>query len=126
MKISTLLPRRALLRVRLEGFWNQWRHELRECSAHLVVVIVLRVLTGFHKALRTFVVDALRYAFMSAKLSNAVFPAQAVQDIADLLFAGIPFARGAFDILDDLLAGALRCLSHLPRIGGYDEQQTLS
>ena len=35
-------------------------------------------------------------------------------------------ARGAFDLLDDLLAGALRCLSHRPLLSGYDEQQTLS
>jgi hypothetical protein len=37
------------------------------------------------------------------------------------MFAGRPL-----DILDDLLAGALRCLSHRPLLGGYDEQQTLS
>ncbi|TQV65957.1 IS66 family insertion sequence element accessory protein TnpB [Aliiroseovarius halocynthiae] len=36
-----------------------------------------------------------------------------------------PFS-GAFDIFDDLLARALRCLSHRPLLGGYDEQQTLS
>ena len=35
-------------------------------------------------------------------------------------------ARGALDVFDDLLAGALRCLSHRPLLGGYDEQQTLS
>jgi len=35
-------------------------------------------------------------------------------------------ARGTLDIFDDLLARALRCLSHHPLLGGYDEQQTLS
>jgi hypothetical protein len=36
------------------------------------------------------------------------------------------FARGAFDVFDDFLAGAFRCLSHRPLLSGYDEQQTLS
>ena len=30
------------------------------------------------------------------------------------------------DVFDDLLARRLRCLSHLPLLGGYGEQQTLS
>ena len=30
------------------------------------------------------------------------------------------------DCFDDLLAGALRCLSHRPLLGGYDEPRTLS
>ena len=33
--------------------------------------------------------------------------------------------RSARDVLNDLLAGALRCLSHRPLLSGYDEQQTL-
>jgi len=36
------------------------------------------------------------------------------------------FAGRAFDVFDDLLARAFRCLSHRPLLGGYDEQQTLS
>lgn len=38
-------------------------------------------------------------------------------------------AGGAFDIFDDLLAGAFACyirLSHLPFLSGYDEPRTLS
>ena len=35
-------------------------------------------------------------------------------------------ARGALDVFDDLLAGALRCRSLRPLFGGYDEQHTLS
>jgi len=35
-------------------------------------------------------------------------------------------AARALDILGNLLAGAFRCLSHRPPLGGYDEQQTLS
>ncbi len=34
-------------------------------------------------------------------------------------------ARGALDVFGDLPAGAFRCLSHRPLLGGYDEQQTL-
>ena len=34
-------------------------------------------------------------------------------------------ARGAFDIFDDFLARALRSLSHLPLLSGYDEPETL-
>ena len=34
--------------------------------------------------------------------------------------------RGALDVFNDLLARALRCLSHRPLLSGYDEQQTLS
>ena len=44
----------------------------------------------------------------------------------DLLFAGVLLTRRALDVFDDLLASALRCLSHRPLLGGYDEQQTLS
>ena len=44
----------------------------------------------------------------------------------DLLLAGILFARGPFDVLDDLLARAVRCLSHRPLLRGYDEPKTLS
>jgi hypothetical protein len=50
-------------------------------------------------------------------------------ELADGVIPGaisIPFARGAFDVFDDLLARALRCLSHRPLLSGYDEQQTLS
>jgi hypothetical protein len=36
------------------------------------------------------------------------------------------FAGRSLDVFDDLLARALRCLSHLPLLSGYDEQQTLS
>ena len=32
----------------------------------------------------------------------------------------------SIDVFDDLLAGALRCLSHRPLLSDYDEQQTLS
>ena len=35
--------------------------------------------------------------------------------------AGEIGVRGAFDALDDPLAEALRCLSHRPRLGGYNE-----
>ena len=35
-------------------------------------------------------------------------------------------ARGTFDVFDDLLARARRCLSHLPLLSGYDEPETLS
>lgn len=31
----------------------------------------------------------------------------------------------AFDVFDDLLAGALFCLSHLPLLSGYDEPEIL-
>jgi hypothetical protein len=63
---------------------------------------------------------------MTAQLGNTVLTAQAIQHDPDLLFLRIVFARGAFDGFDDLLARALRCLSHRPLLGGYDEQQTLS
>lgn len=33
---------------------------------------------------------------------------------------------GGDDFFDDLLAGALRCLSHRPLLSGYDEPATLS
>ncbi len=35
-------------------------------------------------------------------------------------------ARGPLDVFDDLLARALRCLSHRPLLSGYDEPETLS
>ena len=35
-------------------------------------------------------------------------------------------ARGALEIFDDLLARALRCLSHRPLLSGNDEPETLS
>ncbi|CUH89777.1 hypothetical protein PH5382_03730 [Phaeobacter sp. CECT 5382] len=43
-------------------------------------------LTGFHEVLGPFVVDALRYAFTTAQLSNAILAAQAIKDDPDLLF----------------------------------------
>jgi len=57
-----------------------------------------------------------------------VFAAQAVQDDPDLLLRGILFARGALDVLDDLLGRfppRSSCLSHVPLLGGYDEPETL-
>ena len=51
------------------------------------------LLTGFHEVVGPFIADALRYAFTRAKLSVSVFPAQAVQNKPDLLFAGALFAR---------------------------------
>ena len=60
--------------------------------------------------------------------------AQPIQHDPDLLFAGIRLAPlssilridcrasvRALDVCDALLAGALRCLTHRPLLGGYDE-----
>jgi hypothetical protein len=44
----------------------------------------------------------------------------------DLLFRLILLAGCPLDVLDQLLAMALRFLSDRPILGGYDEQQTLS
>ncbi|SMP14084.1 hypothetical protein [Shimia sagamensis] len=41
--------------------------------------------------------------------------------LLDILFIRILFACGPLEALDDLLAGALRCISHRPLLGGYDE-----
>ena len=57
--------------------------------------------------------------------SSSVFTTQAIQHDPDLLLRGILFARGTFDVFDDLLAGALCCLSHFPLLSGYDETETL-
>ena len=62
----------------------------------------------------------------AAQFGNAVLTAQPIQYNTDLLFAGILLARGALDVFDDLLAGALTCLSHRPLLSGYDEPETLS
>jgi hypothetical protein len=77
-------------------------------------------------ALRPFAIATLRNTLTAAQLSNVVLAAQAVQHDPDLLFGGILLAHGALDVFDDLLARALRCLSHRPLLGGCDEQQTLS
>ena len=45
--------------------------------------------------------------------------------LGTLLRNTLPGSGGAFDVLDDLPARALRCLSHRPLLSGYDEQQTL-
>ncbi len=55
-------------------------------------------------------------ALAAAQLGNAVLAVQAVQDNPDLVFRRIMFAGGPADVLDDLLAVALRgsgFLSHL-------------
>lgn len=40
--------------------------------------------------------------------------------------SAILFACRALDVFDDLLARALRCFSHRPLLGGYNERQPLS
>ena len=46
--------RTKLRGVRRQGFWNQWRLNLRESSAHLVVLIMRRVVCDASVALRVF------------------------------------------------------------------------
>ena len=59
-----------------------------------------------------FVIQALRYAFLSAKFCDAFFAAQAVQHNADLLLGAIAFACLTFDVFDNPFTGCLSCLSH--------------
>jgi len=79
-----------------------------------------------HEVIGPFEIGALRYPLAAAELGNAVLAAQAIQHDPDLLFAGILLAGRPLDIFGDLLARALRCLSHRPFFDGYEEQQTLS
>lgn len=44
------------------------------------------LLTGFNEVFGSLVVEALRYAFTAAQLSNTVLAAQAIQHDLDLLF----------------------------------------
>jgi hypothetical protein len=84
------------------------------------------LITGFHEVYWPFVIDALENPLPAAQISNAVLATQTIQHDPDLLFRWIKFARGALDVLYDVRAGDFRCLSHLPPLGGYDQQQTLS
>ena len=43
---------RVALPVRRQGFWNQWQLKLRESSAHLVGLIMRRVVCDASAALR--------------------------------------------------------------------------
>ncbi len=82
--------------------------------------------TNLHEVLRPLVIDALWDAFAAAQLSNSVLAARPIQHDPDLLFGREMFAGRSLDVFEDLLARALRCLSHRPLIGGHDEQQKLS
>jgi|TARA_B110000240_G_scaffold196991_1_gene250760 hypothetical protein len=61
-------------------------------APHLVSVSRTRCIASkasfasFHEVLGPFVIDALGDAFTAAELNNAIFPAQAAQHDADLLF----------------------------------------
>ena len=62
---------------------------------------------------------------MNENLQKYVLPT-----LSDLLKSRVatlcPYYTGPFDVLDDLLARALCCLSHRPLLSGDDEPETLS
>ena len=61
---------------------------------------------------RDAVTDDLRYACVEAQLSNAVRATHVIQQDPNRIFGWTVLASGLLYVFDDLLAGALQCLSH--------------
>ena len=79
----------------------------REDGHDVCLVAEEAFLASLHEVFRPFVVNALRYAFSPAQLSNAFFTAQPIQHNADLLFSRVLFTRFTFDVFYNPLAGCL-------------------